>query len=109
MDLPARPAVPGCARLCPAPRGHPSLIQVHSSRAGIQDDARWQANSFKLPLILVVIEVAVVIVVLVVVLVVVVTIVLVLVPIRISILVPILQVVVDCHELERTVMQVHEV
>ena len=55
MDLPARPAVPGCARMCPAVRGHPIIIRTYSSRAGVQDDARWQANSVKLLLLLLVV------------------------------------------------------
>ena len=42
------PGAPSCARLCPVPRGHPNLIQVYSSRAGVQDDARWQLKSLKL-------------------------------------------------------------
>ena len=46
------PGAPGCAQLCPVVWGHPIIIRSYSSRAGVQDDARWQANSFKLILVL---------------------------------------------------------
>ena len=39
-DSAVRPVVPGCARLCPAWRSHPSPFQPYSSRARAQDDVR---------------------------------------------------------------------
>ena len=45
IDLPVGPVVPGCARLCPVERLRPGAIQAFSSRAGLQDDARWQSTT----------------------------------------------------------------
>ena len=48
FDLPVSPVVPGRARPCPAVRLQPDAIPAFSSRAGLQDDIRMQANSLKL-------------------------------------------------------------
>ena len=39
------PALPGRARSCPALRCRKARIQAVSSRAGLQDDARWQSTT----------------------------------------------------------------
>ena len=39
------PALPGRARSCPALRCRKARIQAFSSRAGLQDDARWQSTT----------------------------------------------------------------